>query len=255
MTRIALALNVADPQLAWDWFGRIGNKVDCYKLQMDLFGRAGPDLVRRFVAAGAEVFLDLKFHDIPSVVAASVRAAGEMGARLLTVHTSGGAKMMAEAAKASATFGAKRPLVLGVTILTSLDEAELERVTGCRQPVAERVMALARLAKESGCDGIVCSPQEIGVVKEACGRDFIVVTPGIRLGVRGQGSGAGAEIRTPVPGLQSPVSTRDDQARTLTPGEAAKAGADYIVVGRPIYEAPDPAAAIAEIREQLRASS
>ena len=234
MTRIALALNVADPQLAWEWFGRIGNRVDCYKLQMDLFGRAGPDLVRRFVAAGAEVFLDLKFHDIPSVVAASVRAAGEMGAMLLTVHTSGGTKMMAEAAKASAAFGAKRPLVLGVTILTSLDEAELERVTGCRRPVAERVMALARLAKESGCDGIVCSPHEIGVVKEACGKDFIVVTPGIRMG---------------------PAKGKDDQARTLTPAEAAKAGADYIVVGRPIYEAPDPVAAIAEIREQLRASS
>lgn len=258
MTRIALALNVADPKLAWEWFGRIGNKVDCYKLQMDLFGRAGPDLVRRFVTAGVEVFLDLKFHDIPSVVAASVRAAGEMGARLLTVHTSGGAKMMAEAAKASATFGAKRPLVLGVTILTSLDEAELERVTGCRQPVAERVMALARLAKESGCDGIVCSPQEIGVVKEACGKEFMVVTPGIRLAQtpndKRQTSNAkprpsaNSELRRSDFGVRT---SADDQARTFTPAEAAKAGADYIVVGRPIYEAPDPVAAIAEIREQL----
>jgi len=230
LTKIALALNVADPKLAWEWFGRIGNKVDCYKLQMDLFGRSGPDLIRRFVTAGAEVFLDLKFHDIPSVVAASVRAAGEMGARLLTVHALGGGKMMAEAAKASATFGAKRPLVLGVTVLTSLDEAELHRVTGCRQPVAERVIALARLAKESGCDGTVCSPHEIGVVKEACGKEFIVVTPGIRMG---------------------PAKGKDDQARTLTPKEAADAGADYIVVGRPIYEAPDPVAAIAQIRAQM----
>jgi orotidine-5'-phosphate decarboxylase len=255
MTKIALALNVADPTLAWEWFGRIEKKVDCYKLQMDLFGRSGPDLIRRFVAGGAEVFLDLKFHDIPSVVGASVRAAGEMGATLLTVHTSGGAKMMAEAAKASATFGASRPLVLGVTVLTSLDEAELERVTGCRQSVSDRVMALARLAKESGCDGIVCSPYEIGVVKEACGKDFVVVTPGIRFGTRGQGSGTGAEVRTPIPSPQSLTPVRDDQARTLTPAEAAKAGADYIVVGRPIYEAPDPVAAIAEIREQLRVSS
>jgi len=234
LTKIALALNIADPERASEWLARIGSKVDCYKLQMDLFGRAGPELVRRFVGAGAEVFLDLKFHDIPSVVAASVRAAGEMGARLLTVHASGGAKMMAEAAKASAAFGAKRPLVLGVTVLTSLDAAELERVTGCRQSVEERVMALARLAKESGCDGIVCSPHEIGVVKEACGREFVVVAPGIRMG---------------------PAKGKDDQARTLTPAEAAKAGADYIVVGRPIYEAPDPVAAIAEIREQLRVSS
>jgi len=230
LTKIALALNVADPERALEWLSHIGSKVDCYKLQMDLFGRAGPDLVRRFVAAGAEVFLDLKFHDIPSVVAASVCAAGEMGVSLLTVHASGGAKMMAEAAKASAAFGAKRPLVLGVTVLTSLDAAELERVTGSRQPVEERVMALARLAKESGCDGIVCSPHEIGVVKEACGRDFIVVTPGIRMG---------------------PAKGKDDQARTWTPAEAARAGADYIVVGRPIYEAPDSLAAIAEIKKQM----
>lgn len=234
MTRIAFALNVADPERAWEWFGRIGTKVDCYKLQMDLFGRGGPELIRRFVVAGAEVFLDLKFHDIPSVVAASVRAAGDMGARLLTVHASGGARMMAEAAKASAAFGPKRPLVLGVTVLTSLDAAELERVTGCRQLVEERVMALARLAKESGCDGIVCSPHEIGAVKEACGREFLAIAPGIRMG---------------------PAKAKDDQARTLTPQEATKAGADYIVVGRPIYKAADPLAAIAEIREQLAVRS
>ena len=234
MTKIALALNVADPERAYEWLGRVGSKVDCYKLQMDLFGRAGPELVRRFVGAGADVFLDLKFHDIPSVVAASVRAAGEMGAMLLTVHASGGAKMMEEAAKASATFGAKRPLVLGVTVLTSLDAAELERVTGCSQSVEDRVMALARLARESGCDGIVCSPHEIGVVKTACGRDFVVVTPGIRMGA---------------------AKGKDDQARTLTPAEAAQAGADYIVVGRPIYEAPDPIVAIATIREQLAGRS
>jgi len=254
LTKIALALNVADPKLAWEWFTRIDKKVDCYKLQMDLFGRSGPDLIRRFVAGGAEVFLDLKFHDIPSVVAASVRAAGEMGATLLTVHTSGGGKMMAEAAKASATFGVKRPLVLGVTVLTSLDEAELERVTGCRQPVAERVMALARLAKESGCDGVVCSPHEIGVVKEACGREFVVVTPGIRLAqtpsAERRTSNGGAESG-PRPSEIGVRTSRDDQARTLTPAEAAKAGADYIVVGRPIYEAPDPLAAIADIRKQM----
>ncbi len=230
MTKIALALNVADPERALEWLSRIGRKVDCYKLQMDLFGRAGPEFVRRFVAEGAEVFLDLKFHDIPSVVAASVRAAAEMGVSLLTVHASGGAKMMAEAARASAAFGEKRPLILGVTVLTSLDAAELERVTGSRQLVEERVMALARLARESGCDGIVCSPHEIRAVKEAFGRDFVVVAPGIRMG---------------------PAKSKDDQTRTMTPAEAAQAGADYIVVGRPIYQASDPLAAIAEIREQL----
>jgi orotidine-5'-phosphate decarboxylase len=230
LTRIALALNLADPERALEWLGRIGTKVDCYKLQMDLFGRGGPALIRQFVEAGAEVFLDLKFHDIPSVVASAVLAAGDMGAKLLTVHTSGGAKMMAEAAKAAAGFGPDRPRILGVTVLTSLDALELERVTGCRQTVEQRVLALARLARDSGCDGVVCSPQEIGAVKGGCGREFVVVTPGIRMG---------------------PAKGKDDQARTLTPAEAARAGADYIVVGRPIYEAADPLTAIAEIRRQL----
>jgi orotidine-5'-phosphate decarboxylase len=230
VTKIALALNLADTGKALEWLGRLGKSVDCYKLQMDLFGRGGPEFIRRFVAAGVEVFLDLKFHDIPSVVGSAVTAAGEMGARLVTVHTAGGARMMAEAARASAAFGDRRPLILGVTVLTSLDEVELERVTGCRQPVAERVRALARLAQESGCDGAVCSPQEIGVVRETCGPRFKVVTPGIRLG---------------------PGKGKDDQARTLTPADAARAGADYIVVGRPIYEAPDPLKAVAEIRAQL----
>jgi orotidine-5'-phosphate decarboxylase len=225
-----LALNVADPGRAVEWLGRLGRQVDCYKLQMDLFGRGGPELIRRFVAAGVEVFLDLKFHDIPSVVAGAVRAAGEMGARLVTVHAAGGARMMAEAARAAAAFGADRPRILGVTVLTSLDDVELERVTGCHQRVAERVLALARLARESGCDGVVCSPHEIRVVRAACGPGFVIVTPGIRFG---------------------PGKDKDDQARTLTPAEAAQAGADYIVVGRPIYDAPDPLAAIAEIRAQL----
>jgi len=230
LTKIALALNVADPGKALEWLGRLGRSVDCYKLQMDLFGRGGPELVRKFVAAGTDVFLDLKFHDIPSVVGSAVKAAGEMGARFVTVHAAGGAQMMAEAAKASAAFGDRRPLILGVTILTSLDAAELERVTGCRHPIEERVMALARLAREAGCDGTVCSPQEIRAVKQACGTGFLVVTPGIRLG---------------------PGKGKDDQARTLTPAEAARAGADYIVVGRPVYEAADPLAVVAEIRQQL----
>jgi orotidine-5'-phosphate decarboxylase len=231
VTKVVFALNVADPGKALEWLGKLGTQVDCYKLQMDLFGRGGPEFIRRFVKAGVEVFLDLKFHDIPSVVGSAVKVAGEMGVRMLTVHASGGGRMMAEAAKASAAFGVNRPLVLGVTVLTSLDAAELERVTGCPQPVEERVTALAKLAKESGCDGAVCSPHEIGAVRRACGGEFLVVTPGIRLGA---------------------AKGKDDQARTLTPAEAARAGADYIVVGRPIYDAPDPLAAVAEIRAELR---
>lgn len=243
MTKIALALNVADPAKALEWLGRLGRSVDCYKLQMDLFGRGGPELIKQFVNAGTDVFLDLKFHDIPSVVGSAVRVAGEMGVRFVTVHTTGGAKMMAEAAKASAAFGARRPLILGVTVLTSLDAADLERVTGCRQSVEERVLALARLAKESGCDGAVCSPHEIGVVRSACGPEFLIVTPGIRMG-RDMTGTSDVPDRAPGP--------KDDQARTLTPAQAARAGADYIVIGRPIYDAPDPLKAVAEIRAQLK---
>ncbi len=234
---------------------RIGNRVDVYKIGMDMFTTSGPDVVRDFVSSGCRVFLDLKYSDIPTVVGKAVEAASKLGVSMLTVHTMGGPKMLSEAALAADRAKGTKPLVLGVTVLTSLDEAALEKVSGKRQAVADRVRSLALLAKESGCGGVVASPQEIGVVKEACGKDFVVVTPGIRLGVRGQGSGAGAEVRTPIPSPQSLAPARDDQARTLTPAEAAQAGADYIVVGRPIYEAADPVAAIAEIREQLRVSS
>lgn len=228
MTKLCLALNVGDRERALEWLGRLGKRVDCYKLQMDLFGRAGPELVREFVGSGVEVFLDLKFHDIPTVVANAVRTAGEMGVSLLTVHATGGAEMMKQAAAAAREFGDNRPRVLGVTVLTSLDDSELARVFGCARPAAERVLALARLARDSGCDGVVCSPQEVRRVKDACGPGFLAVCPGIRL-----------------------AAGEDDQARVATPASAARDGADYIVVGRPIYKADDPLAAAAEIRRQL----
>ena len=230
MTRIVLALNVANGKEALGMLDRIGSKVDVYKIGIDLFAMAGPDLVREFVRRGTDVFLDLKYSDIPSVVGKAVEAAAGLNVAMLTVHTMGGPAMLAQAAAAAARAKGRKPLTLGVTVLTSLDETALERISGLRQPVADRVRSLAVLAKESGCDGVVSSPQEIPVLKQACGREFVVVTPGIRLG----------EART-----------KDDQARTMTPAEAAQAGADYIVVGRPIYDAPDPMAAIAEIRAQL----
>ena len=233
MTKIVLAMNV-DRTGAIELRNRIGNRVDVYKIGMDMFTTSGPDVVRDFVGVGCHVFLDLKYSDIPTVVGKAVEAASALGVSMLTVHTMGGPKMLTEAALAADRAKGAKPLVLGVTVLTSLDEAALERISGQRQAVSDRVRSLALLAKESGCGGVVASPQEIGVVKEACGRDFVVVTPGIRTGA---------------------AKGKDDQARTLTPDEAAQAGADYIVVGRPIYEAPDPVAAIAEIREQLRVSS
>jgi orotidine-5'-phosphate decarboxylase len=228
LTRIVLALNVDSENAALEMYESIGNRVDCYKIGIDLFARTGPALVRDFVRRKADVFLDLKYSDIPSVVAKAVEAAADMGVAMLTVHTMGGPAMLAAAAKAADAAKGRKPLVLGVTVLTSLDEAALERVSGMKQPVAERVSALALMAKECGCGGVVCSPQEIGALRQACGREFTVVTPGIRLG-----------------------PAKDDQARTLTPAEAAQAGADYIVVGRPIYEARDPLKAIAEIRAQM----
>ncbi len=233
MTKIVLAMNV-DRIGAVELRDRIGNKVDVYKIGMDMFTTSGPAVVQDFVLDGCRVFLDLKYSDIPSVVGKAVEAASELGVSMLTVHTMGGPEMLSAAALAADKAKGTKPLVLGVTVLTSLDEVALEKISGKRQAVADRVRSLALLAKGAGCGGVVASPQEIGIVKEACGRDFTVVTPGIRMG---------------------PAKGKDDQARTLTPAEAAKAGADYIVVGRPIYEAPDPVAAIAEIREQLRVSS
>lgn len=229
VTKIVLAMNVGRVG-AVALRDRIGNRVDVYKIGMDMFTSSGPDVVRDFVSSGCRVFLDLKYSDIPTVVGKAVEAASELGVSMLTVHTMGGPKMLSQAALAADKARGTKPLVLGVTVLTSLDEAALEKISGKRQAVTDRVRSLALLAKESGCGGVVASPQEIGVVKEACGKDFVVVTPGIRMGV---------------------AKGKDDQARTLTPAEAAKAGADYIVVGRPIYEAPDPVAAIAEIRAQM----
>jgi orotidine-5'-phosphate decarboxylase len=233
LTKIVLAMNV-DRIGAVDLRGRIGNRVDVYKIGMDMFTTSGPAVVRDFVRDGCQVFLDLKYSDIPTVVGKAVEAASELGVAMLTVHTMGGAEMLSAAARAADKAKGTKPLVLGVTVLTSLDDVALERISGKKQAVTDRVRSLALLAKESGCGGVVASPQEIGVVKEACGKDFVVVTPGIRMGA---------------------AKGKDDQARTLTPAKAAKAGADYIVVGRPIYEAADPVAAIAEIRGQLEASA
>lgn len=230
MTKLVLALNTSDREQALVMLRRFGSRIDCYKIGIDLFAATGPELVREFVSAGVEVFLDLKYSDIPSVVGKAVGVTAGLGVRLLTVHTMGGARMLTEAARAAKAAGPHRPLILGVTVLTSLDRTGLEQVTGRDEEVKSRVLALARLAQSTGCDGVVASPEEISVLKRECGSGFIVVTPGIRLGA---------------------AAGKDDQARIMTPAEAARAGADYIVVGRPIYEAADPLQAIAEIRRQL----
>lgn len=202
------------------------------KVGLELFGAAGPEAVRR-VAARAPVFLDLKLHDIPNTVAGAVRALAPLGPAMMTLHAAGGPAMVAaarQAAEAAAT-GGMRPALLAVTVLTSLDAATLA-ATGVAGGTVQQVLRLARLALDAGADGLVCSPQEVARLRDAFGAAPLLVVPG----VRPAGSAAG------------------DQARTATPAEALRAGADWIVVGRPITGAADPAAAAEAIGAELAAA-
>ena len=205
-----------------------------FKIGNRLFTSDGPALVRRIVDAGSRVFLDLKYHDIPNTVEQAVEAAVATGAWMINVHSSGGSAMMTAAARAardtSAKLGRPAPLMIGVTVLTSMDQGAL-RAIGVERPLLEQVIALARLTQEAGLQGVVASAQETPEIRAACGPDFQIVTPGIR------GASAGAQ--------------RNDQSRTMGPAEAIRAGASYIVVGRPIIAAPDPRAAAAAIAEEL----
>ena len=205
-----------------------------FKIGNRLFTAEGPALVRRIVDAGSRVFLDLKYHDIPNTVEQAVEAAVGTGAWMINVHASGGAAMMEAAARAargtSTRLGRPAPLMIGVTVLTSLDQQALSAI-GVERPVLQQVIALARLTQRAGLQGVVASPQETPAIREACGPQFQIVTPGIR------GASAGTE--------------RNDQSRTMGPAEAIRAGASYIVVGRPIIAAPDPRAAAAAIGEEL----
>jgi orotidine-5'-phosphate decarboxylase len=205
-----------------------------FKVGSRLFTLEGPALVRQLVDLGVKVFLDLKFHDIPNTVAQAVESAVMTGAWMVNVHASGGTAMMQAAARAAADTatrtGAGRPVVIGVTVLTSMDEAGLREVA-VERPLLDHVVALARLAKTAGLDGVVASPQETAAIRAACGPGFAIVTPGIR------GASAGAE--------------KNDQSRTMGPAEAIKAGATYIVVGRPIIAAQNPRSAAEAIVEEL----
>jgi len=228
-----IALDVPSRAEAARLLDRIGPSVDYVKVGLQLFTAEGPDVVRAMTTRGCRVFLDLKLHDIPATVAHAVTSAAGLNVDLLTIHTSGGAAMMRAAAKARDAAGPSAPRLLGVTLLTSLTEREAAEAWG-RDSVdaGAEVARLARLAEESGLDGVVSSVHEVTTVRGATGDGFRVLTPGIRLA----GDDAG------------------DQARVATPAEAARLGSDYIILGRSITAAADPAAAMARAIAELNES-
>ena len=232
--RLLVALDVESADRALALAGQLRGIAGGLKVGSRLFTLEGPDLVRRLVDTGARVFLDLKFHDIPNTVAQAVDAAVRTGAWMINVHASGGSAMMQAAARAGAeaAAAAKRPepLLIGVTVLTSMDAAALT-ASGVGRPLLDQVLALAGMAQAAGLQGVVASPHETAAIRKVCGPDFAIVTPGIR------GASAGQE--------------KNDQARTMGPAEAVNAGATYIVVGRPIIAAPDPKAAAQAIAAEL----
>jgi orotidine-5'-phosphate decarboxylase len=231
--RIIVALDFPSAQAARCVAEKLHGHVGMFKVGSEVFTAEGPLLVRYLVAAGEKVFLDLKFHDIPNTVRAAALEAGMMGASLITVHASGGRKMMAAAAEgvraaAGAQGSAQRTRVLAVTALTSLAPEDLAEI-GFPDSPQDVVVRLARLAQSSGADGVVASPREIVALRAACGPDFLIVTPGVR----------------------AATAAGDDQARTATAESAIRAGADYLVIGRPITGAPDPAAAADAIAREM----
>jgi len=227
---LIVALDVPNAAAAAAVVARLGSTVSFYKIGLELFCAAGPRVVESIAADGKQVFLDLKLHDIPRTVARAVRAVAGLGATLLTVHASGGRDMIAAAAmavKSSAT-----PLrIIAVTMLTSLDQADL-RDAGIPRTPEEQVQAMAELALAAGADGLVASPNETARLRRQFGPGPLIVTPGIRLPTDGKG----------------------DQKRVGTPADAVRAGASFLVVGRPILEAPDPAAAARQICAAIAAA-
>lgn len=228
--RLIVALDVPSAAQARQLVQSIGESATTYKIGKQLFTAEGPQLVRELVASGRKVFLDLKFHDIPNTVAGAVRSAAELKVSMLTVHASGGSKMLRAAAEAAAQ-SATKPMVLAVTVLTSLADADLQEI-GVAGTVLTQVLRLGALARQAGCGGLVASAKESAELRRELGEGFAIVTPG----VRPAGSAAG------------------DQARVVTPRDAIAAGASHLVVGRPIIEAADPAKAAAAIVSEIEAA-
>jgi len=230
---LIIALDVESRHEALELVDSLRGRITYFKIGSRLFTAEGTGIVREIHEAGASVFLDLKFHDIPATVAGSIRAATRLGVWMMTLHTMGGVEMMKAAVEAAVDTanrdGRERPLLVGVTILTSLTGDDLSAFTRFDGDVSDLVVRLAGRAREAGLDGVVASVEETSRIKREVGQDVIVVTPGIRLA----GESAG------------------DQKRVATPRDAARSGSDYIVVGRPVIKAPSPVAAVDAILEEL----
>ncbi len=229
--RVIVALDFPSAEQAIAFLPRLTPKSCRVKVGKELFVSAGPALVERIQAQGFEVFLDLKFHDIPNTVAQACEAAARLGVWMVNVHASGGTRMMTAAAEALSK-AAKRPRLIAVTVLTSLEQADLDEVGLAGPTPADAAVRLAGLAQSAGLDGVVCSAKEAGAMRARFDSTFALVTPGIR----------------------PADSATDDQARIATPGAAIAAGATYLVIGRPITKAADPAAALAAINAEIAAA-
>lgn len=234
--RLIVALDVDTLDHAKRLVALLAGEVGMFKVGKQLFTHAGPQAVQWIQQLGGEIFLDLKFHDIPNTVAKAAIEATRLGVKMFNVHASGSLDMMVttvkEVDRVCRQEKRRRPIMLAVTVLTSLNQDDLQRV-GVEHKVADQVVRLALLSREAGMDGVVASPHEVADIRAACGRSFIIVTPGIRPALAG----------------------RNDQQRVMTPAEAVRAGVDYIVVGRPIIEADDPVASARAIIAEMTQGS
>jgi orotidine-5'-phosphate decarboxylase len=230
--KIIFALDVEHFAEAQRWVNLLKDYVGLFKVGKQLFTHAGPKVIDMIRQKGQKVFLDLKYHDIPNTVAKAGEEATKLNVTMFNLHALGGSEMMRKTVEASKSMakslGIPKPIILAVTILTSMDEGALKEV-GVQGPLLEEVGRLAFLSSKAGVDGVIASPQEIGIIRERCGGKFLIVTPGIR----------------------APSDKKDDQKRTLTPKEAISAGANYLVIGRPIKEAKDPLEAVQKIIEDI----
>ena len=226
--RVIVALDFASAHAALACAARVTPQSCRLKVGKELFTAAGPALVEQLIEDGFDIFLDLKFHDIPHTVAAACKAAARLGVWMLNVHALGGRARLEAARDAVAAGGARRPRLIAVTLLTSMSQSDVRDV-GIEGAPAEAALRLARLAQASGLDGVVCSGAEAQLLKRECGHEFCLVTPGIR----------------------QALAAHDDQQRVMTPAAAIAAGADYLVIGRPVTQAPDPAAALEEINREI----